>query len=148
MSRERRINLVLLEYWLKVKGDRLMPEENDIDPDALGDVWDHCFLIQVRDIHNVIDYNYTYLGSRIVDAYAEGTVQPEDGLMISPNATKLSQTFEEIIENKKPLMEDGEFVTISGRTVKYRQCLLPLGDAQGTVHSIFGGMRFKLFDNS
>ena len=47
---------------------------------------------------------------------------------------------------KKPVIDEGEFINRDGHVVKYRQCLIPLAKDSYTVDSIFGGMRFKVFD--
>ena len=62
----------------------------------------------------------------------------------SLNASKLAASYSKIIETHTPLLEEGEFVNMHNDVVKYRQCLLPLGDAD-VVDAIFGGMRFKVF---
>jgi hypothetical protein len=44
------------------------------------------------------------------------------------------------------VLEEGELVTISGRIVKYRQCMLPVGRQDGVLEAIFGGLSFKFFN--
>ena len=149
MGSERRINLLLLKYWERLRAGRAFPSENEIDPDApeLAEIWENCFVLQLRDLLNVKDYNYTYLGEEIIRAYADGSeLHEENGHIISPNASQLSSHFEEVVFTRRPVVNDGEFKAISGRIVRYRQCLLPIGDEDGRVHAILGGMRFKLFD--
>lgn len=140
---ERRITLRLLSYWEKLRGTRIMPTEEDIDPDDLQDLWDHCFLIHVADL-NKPDYNYTYLGEAIAQAYTGGFPDDHESGMVSPNASKLSNCYAQIIATHKPVVDEGEFTNLHNELVKYRQCLLPLG-TQDNVVAIFGGMRFKIF---
>lgn len=142
---ERRMTMRLLRYWERIKGDRLFPSENDIDPDDpdIVDVWDGCFVIQVRDIFNHQDYNYTYLGPAIIQAYKAGISNDSEQPIVSPNANKLQQHFHKVLETRAPIMQDGEFRNLKNTTIKYRQCLLPLGHGN-TIDAIFGGMSFKL----
>jgi len=141
---ERRLTLRLLTYWDDLRGDRPMPRENEIDPEVIADLWDNCFLIQVRDIVKS-DYNYTYLGSAIRDAYTGGFAgEREPTPLVSPNASKLEMHYAKVIATCKPVLEEGEFPNLSGDIVKFRQCMLPLGSGN-EVESIFGGMRFKIF---
>ncbi len=137
---ERRVNLLLLEYWETIRGDRPFPHENDIDPEAIASMWDNCFLIQVRDIENVEDYNYTYLGNNIRKAYNEDGISEDNGCVVSPNANRLSHSFKTVLEMKRPLITEGEFENAQGVMVSYRQALLPLG-TEGVVESILGAMR-------
>lgn len=139
----QRITVRLLAYWERLRAARDLPSEPEIDPDDLYDLWDYCFLVQVRDLYKE-DYNYTYLGPAIVQAY-HGSLSADDaGGMVSPNANKLSHNYARIIDSKQPIIEEGEFLNMAGELVKYRQCLLPFG-VGGVVDSIFGGMRFKIF---
>lgn len=140
---ERRITVRLVAYWEKIRGAHAMPSENDIDPDDLSDLWDYCFLVHVQDLKQE-DYNYTYLGSAIVEAYRGGLSANDPSGIVAPNAEKLTSNYLRVIEGKKPVIEEGEFKNLRGDTVKYRQCMLPLGTGD-TVEAIFGGMRFKIF---
>ncbi len=141
---ERRITLRLIAYWEKLRRGNVMPTEDDIDPDYLKDLWDYCFLIHVKDLDKP-DYNYTYLGDAIKKAYQGELSSVEEGSMVaSPNAKELAVSYEKVIKTCTPLLDEGEFVNMHNDVVKYRQCLLPLGE-NGKVDAIFGGMRFKIF---
>ena len=140
---ERRITLRLIAYWEKMRKGKAMPTEDDIDPDYLKDLWDYCFLIHVKDLDKP-DYNYTYLGDEIKKAYQGELSGSECGEVASPNAKELAVSYEKVIKNCTPLLDEGEFVNMHNDVVKYRQCLLPLGE-NGKVDAIFGGMRFKIF---
>ena len=141
---ERRITLRLIAYWEKLRKGNLMPVEDDIDPDYIKDLWDYCFLIHVKDLSKP-DYNYTYLGTEIQKAYQGDLAGGEDmGGIASPNAGELAVSYEKVIRTCSPLLDEGEFVNMHNDVVKYRQCLLPLGE-NGKVDAIFGGMRFKVF---
>src|SRR4051812_42763706 len=140
---ERRITLRLLAYWERLRADRQMPREQDIDPDDIRDLWDNCFLIQVKDLGKA-DYNYTYLGEAIRNAYRFGLSESDPGGLLSPNAGKLAGGYRKVVATGKPLLEEGEFRNLHNEIIRYRQCLLPLG-AGSKVEAVFGGMRFKIF---
>ena len=140
---ERRITLRLVGYWEKLRGTRSMPVEDDIDPDDLQDLWDYCFLIHTKDL-NKPDYNYTYLGRALETAYDGQLTADHTGSHGSLNASKLSGSYKKVISEKVPHFEEGQFTNLHNDIVKYRQCLLPLGE-NGRVDAIFGGMRFKIF---
>lgn len=142
---ERRVTLRLLSYWEKLRAGRAMPSEQDIDPEDLPDLWDSCFLLHVADI-NKPDYNYTYLGSAIADAYQHGLVHGTNSGIVSPNAKDLGASLSKVVSTCKPLMEEGEFLNLHQDVVKFRQCLLPLG-TDGNIEAIFGGMTFKIFQS-
>lgn len=141
---ERRLGLRLLRYWQEKCGERRMPEENDIDPDELGEDWDYCFLLQSRDVTNVQDYNFTYLGPKIMGAYFDKAIDEHNQFMIGPNAYRLSTHFDQVIATQAPVLDEGELFTLHGRKVLYRQILLPLGTAEAGVQAIFGAMNYKV----
>ena len=134
-----------MRYWHDQRGLRTMPEENDIDPDVLGDDWAHCFLLQSRDVANTQDYNFTYLGENIVRAYSDAAIDGANDALIGPNAKTLSVHFHRVIESRAPVIDEGEFTTVKGRRVMYRQCLMPLGNEEAGVVAIFGGMNYKIW---
>ena len=140
---ERRLSLRLMRYWHEKRGTRAMPIENDIDPEALGADWDFCFLLQSRDVANIQDYNFTYLGESIMKAYFDKSLDAHNQFMVGPNAFRLSTHFSRAIDTKAPVLDEGEFATVQGRRVLYRQVLLPLGQAD-VVEAIFGGMNYKI----
>ena len=141
---ERRLVRRLMRYWHEQRGLHPMPEENDIDPDTLGDDWAHCFLLQARDVANTQDYNFTYLGENIVRAYSDAAIDGSNEQLIGPNANRLSTHFHRVLDSRAPLIDEGEFTTLKGRRVMYRQCLMPLGTDGGVV-AIFGGMNYKIW---
>ncbi len=140
---ERRITVRLMAYWEKIRAGRPMPREQDVDPDIISDLWDYCFLLSVKDMGKE-GYQYTYLGSEIKKAYQGGLSETDTGGLISPNADRLADCYMEIIHTKAPVVDEGEFRNSVGDMVKYRQCLLPLGE-DGAVKAVFGGMRYKIF---
>lgn len=138
---ERRITQRVFNYWKQICGTRLMPEENDIDPEPLGDDWPHCFLLQVRDVEHIDQFNFTYLGEGISEAYANAGIDYDNIHMIGPNAFYLVHHFMRIMDAKVPLIDEGAFTSRNGQHIRYRQCLLPLGKGR-KVEAIFGAMLF------
>jgi hypothetical protein len=143
---ERRLGLRLLRYWQEKRGMRSMPIENDLDPEELGADWDFCFLLQARDVANIQDYNFTYLGSKIMKAYFDKAIDEHNQFMVGPNAFRLSKHFAQVLSSKAPVLDEGEFDTLHGRKVLYRQVLLPLGAKDNEVEAIFGAMNYKIIE--
>ena len=145
-NQERRTSLILLQYWNELRGERDFPHEDELDPERLPQVWDHCFLIQVRDIQHVKDYNYTYFGPALLDAYQLGLLDAENGKMVAPDANRLARLFAHVLNTRDPLMDEGSYLNDQGRVVKFRQSLMPLGNSEGVIESILGGAWFILQD--
>lgn len=142
---ERRLPVRLYGYWNKLRGKRLLVDEDDINPEDIPELWKYCFLIQVNDLKNRNRADFTYLGSEILKVYHELLSDEDASDFISPSTSHLSQNFWQVIEQCKPLMQSGEFKTSRGNTVKFRQCLLPLGKHDTEVQAIFGCARLKLY---
>lgn len=140
---ERRITLRVFNYWEMVCRGRPMPEESDIDPDALGADWENCFLLQTRDIDHIEQFNFTYLGEGILRAYQHAGINPENLYLVGPNAFYLAPQFKQVVENAKPIIDEGYFFEGDGTKILYRQCLLPIGAKPKKVEAIFGAMLFK-----
>ncbi len=143
---ERRLTLRLLRYWQELRGIRNLPEEPEIDPDALGDDWGFCFLLQSRDVANIQDYNFTYLGENILGAYFDREIDEHNEFLVGPNAYRLGTHFSRVLETRAPVIDEGEFLTLHARRVLFRQVLLPLGTEEKGVESIFGAMNYKIVE--
>jgi hypothetical protein len=140
---ERRITLRMLSYWEKLRQNRPMPTAADVSPEGMGDLWDSCFMLYFNG-DSTLDYEKTYMGKVIVDAYRHGLNEEDDPLIISPDISRFVLNHHKILDMQKPILEQGEFPSFLLGTVKYRQCLLPLGE-NGKVTAILGGMHFKNF---
>ena len=126
---ERRLSLRLLAYWERARGQRLMPHASDLRAEDLPDVWDDCFMLQVLN-HEKADYEVIHEGQKLHKDWRQ------NGQLACSIAT--------ILTKRGPILEDGQIHDANGEVIKYRLCMLPLGDEQG-VRAIFGGMRYKVF---
>lgn len=144
LATERRLPLRLMAYWERLRGDRLMPSENDINPDGeISDMWDDCFLIHTANIHQE-DYNFIYLGKNIKAALTGGIDDADTSSWQSLNVKRMAPDLQQVIERAAPVVHEGEMVNDANQLVKFRQCLLPLGN-HNKVLAIFGGMRCKIY---
>lgn len=139
---ERRTSLILLQYWNELRGERDFPTEEEIDLSRLEHVWNHCFLVQVRDINEVHDFNYTYFGPDLRAAYDSGILDPGNGKMAAPDANQLRTLYDEVVEKHDPLLQEGTYINSQGKRILFRQSMMPIGNGQ--VESILGGSWFKI----
>ena len=141
---ERRISVILAQYWNSIRGDAEFPNEDQIDPDRLIGIWERCFMVQMRDIEQVKDFNYSYFGEDLSRAYVEGRLEPDNAHIAAPDASLLAAKYKEVIEERGPIMDEDEYTDGRGRLVQYRQIFMPLADATGEIHAILGGSWFRL----
>jgi hypothetical protein len=137
---ERRIAAQLIAYWNDLRGTRPFPSAQQIDPNALATIWDHCFIITTTDDA----HQYQHLGSAIRAAYCGDSMDCERHAMIGADTALLAPSLSLVHEHQSPIEEDGEFQSLDGKTVQFRQCLLPLSGKDGTIDAIFGGMSLRV----
>ena len=142
---ENRITNIITTHWNQVRGKNPLASEKDLDINILSGVIDNCFLIRTKELLLNGQHKYTYIGKNILSAYGSDIITPHDYHDVDPLSHK--NKFEEVIALGRPITEEGQFINKNGHMVKYRQCLMPLGVDGRTIDSIFGGMRFKIFDN-
>lgn len=141
---ERRLTVQLVQYWNQLRGEDEIPKEEQLDPDELEGIWERCFLVQVRDMEHVKDYNYSHFGPELRAAYEAGLLEEGNARIAGSEATLLEPAYREVIEEAGPIIQEDEYIDSIGRNVKYRQILMPFGQKDGTVESILGGSWFKL----
>ena len=141
-----RIYEVLQDYWDKVRKQRIYPTENDINPEEIKDIWDSCFLVSFSEDDVKNGYKYTYLGKDLIEAFGDDLTNKDisERLMLTTRPP-LVESFEEVIRTGKPLRENSEFTNSLNMVIKYRSCLLPLGNDPEKVDYILGAMKWKSF---
>lgn len=145
-SASNRLTERLLAYWETLRAARLYPSEAEVDPDALGALWDSCFLVRLGDASAAPSYKYTYLGLSLIEAYGDDLAH--EGLreaLVDPASGVLAPHFEEVRRTSRPVLHDGEFTNRRGMLVKYRSVLLPLGTSDGGVQYVLGGMKWRFY---
>jgi len=137
---------IFLNYWNDLRGERPFPRESEIDPDAIADIWESCFLISNDDVTKRIGYRYSFLGSDLLGAFGDDVTNHDAALRLLstarvPNARK----FDDVLIHKTPVIDEATFVNLMGMSIRYRACLLPLGLENGEVTHLIGCMRWKAF---
>jgi hypothetical protein len=138
-----RINQRLQDYWESVRGEKRIPNESDIVSEDLADIWEHCFLIDVKNS----GFEYDYLGSSIIDAYGDDLRGREIcETLVYPHPPSLLKTFRSVVNTAKPVIDESQFKNNKGQQIRYRSCVLPLGKVgQVGVQFLLGGMKWKAY---
>lgn len=147
IASERRQAMQVVQYWDHLRGDRPMPEEDDLDVDdvMIAHLWDHCFVVQLRDVDlGIPEFNYTYLGPAIIGAYGEELAGVEVDHMVSLNASKLTSAYQEVVKTMRPVIHSGEHDGHAGGMVKFRQVLLPISRGTDKVEVILGYLNYQI----
>lgn len=136
----------LRTYWDKLRGERQYPNENEIDPDEIKELWPSCFLISLDDVVRRLGYRYSYLGEDLIEAYGDDMKNPDVALrLLSTASIPLVHKFDDVVKNGNAVIDEDEFVNVKNLKVKYRACMLPLGFQGNHVSHILGCMRWKVY---
>lgn len=140
---EKRISNIIIKHWNEVRGDRPFPAEKELDPGVLETVLDNCYLVRARGIMEENTFEYVYIGKNIEAAYGDDSLTVNDHYTSTSPLTHKDK-FKEVIETRKPVEDEGKFVNRNGDTVRYRQCMVPLGGDGLLIDTILCGMRYKV----
>jgi hypothetical protein len=146
MQTHSRKHEILMQYWSRLKGARDMPSESQIDPDAIAGIWPSCFLISIDNVTERLGYRYSYLGRDLIEAYGGDVNNPKlaEKLLSIANPSILNK-FDEVIAQRKPVIDESEIINANKLSVKYRSCLLPLGYNDQKVSHIIGCMSWRAY---
>ncbi len=142
---KKRINELLQVYWDELRGKRPFPLESEISIEDLEMIWDSCFLVKVDAANPNQPFTYTYLGDSLIEAYGSESERDICERLVYPSNMSLVHKFHEVMEKKEPVLEESEFINSRNALIKYRSNILPLGDKDGKVAYLIGGMKWKAF---
>ena len=93
----------IYQYWLNIKGDKLMPARRDINPSDIPRLLPHITLVRLEDDR----YKLTLVGSENIKAYgAEVTGKYLDEI---PSLYKdAKERYDWLVENKRPYIYEGQ----------------------------------------
>lgn len=138
---KRRITEQLLLHWNQLRGTRPYPQVSDLVPEYIPDVWQDCFMLEVKGSAERRSYHYIYHGANI-RAMLEGGLNAS---AVMPLMGGLEPLYHEVVTTGRGKLEESSIRTLDNKEIRYRRIFLPLGTAAGVDH-IIGGMRYKLFD--
>lgn len=145
-SSENRMVLQLFSYWKRISKDRQFPSLVDIDPNAIGEIWPYCFILDVAsDVPKPV---FHYIGKslerdRQIDlALAETESSEErDGQSVPPTRLgRAARYFRQVLLKKAPVTSGGVFAHPNGKTILFRSILLPLSDDDRTFNYVLGAV--------
>ena len=137
----RRMHERIRQYWESLKEGRRFPNESEINPAAISDVWDYCFLVNMSKGKVSRGFSYEYMGPALAEAYGVNLTGVEQcDTKDVPHVALMLRQFDEVLESGEPALHDAEFENAKRMHIKYRCCLLPMGG--GKVQYILGCMRW------
>lgn len=134
---ERRMVLRLLSQWREWQGDEDFPSFAAVDPDAVSDMWDYCFVLDFIDHEE--DPVIRMVGPELA-AYMPLDVS-NCRLSEAPASSLIEHAasyYQEVLARSVPISRGGEFRKYDGKTVLYRSIILPMSDDGKTISGLLG----------
>jgi len=142
--RERRLVLRLLDYWRDLSGERDMPAIADVDCVAMSDMWDYCFVLDLRDGAPRI----LHFGAWHAEFYGKDmTGAALSDLTKDTLAERSVRYLDEILRRRVPVTYGAAANDPGGRHILYRSIMMPLSEDGTTITGILGGSNCKLVDD-
>lgn len=128
------------EYWLKIKGDRLIPSREDINPAEITSVLPHITLVRVEMPSR--RYKLTLVGSENVKAVgADMTGKYLDEIPLLKKYAK--ERYDWVVKNKRPYIYQGNLKWSEKDYLDYSILALPLSNDNDDVNGImFAGFYY------
>jgi hypothetical protein len=141
--KKRRITDVLYNHWDSARAGKLFPAYEDIKPEQLKHVWEDAFVLKVMPLITGYGFSVVHQGKNFGDDFIRHSTGFYIKNMITGFFETASDLYKKVVESQEPYRSEEIYTAESGEQLKYRQIILPLGDAEsGKVTHIIGGMRF------
>jgi hypothetical protein len=131
------------EYWLKKKGERLMPARGDFDPVVeITRLARNMMLLDVR--HDPLDFRYRLIGTALREHMGEnwtGRLWSEIEFQRAPNPIWLHHQW--VVENRKPRFLRPNYVGPHRSFMFVESAVLPLGDTADRVDMLMLFVDFR-----
>ena len=139
---ERRLVLRLLAHWRTLCNDRDYPSFFEVDPAAIPQMWDDCFVLEIFEDGDEPRYRAmgetlsTYVDSPLIDLPI--SMAPDNSL---PGVAV--SFLDEVLKKGVPISRGDEFYKDDGTKVLFRSILLPVSDDGVTISGILGAVNCR-----
>lgn len=126
------------DYWLALRGNRLMPARADISPRDMREFLPNIGLAELVSLPGGDeDYAMRLAGGKIEEIFGSLTGQPIGKILAPEIAARWRLIFEEVRRSKAPLVASSRMAFNNLRHLKQELFIAPLGE-NGTVQMLFG----------
>lgn len=145
---ERRATGAALAYWEAIRGSRMCPTIDDLDPDDIPELWPNTFVLDLREVRG--ECGTVSSGHAVRKPYT-GTEAAHGRIgdcLPAAIRERILQFVEAAAEVVQPLADSSSYTNSQGETILYRSAIMPLGDESGAVTHLFGVLGFKTVGNA
>ena len=130
----------LFAYWSHMRGARLMPSREDIDPAALRDILPHIIMVDVE--REPLRFRYRLVGTYVTEISSRDiTGRYADESTFPRSLDEVVGPYSMVVEHCAPVGKCGQARWVPNRPwVRVETLLLPLGRTDAQVEIIMGGI--------
>lgn len=151
MINDKRLTQRLLNYWNNLRKDLVLPQFEQFNSGAISDIIENCCIWSIDISTNSQDKNKVYTYQFVGNSIKEAIGKDMTGHIVSSHlkkfpAARIINKVDNAIETKSPFSDEGQFINEKDKLVKYRSCLLPFGNSDGSkVSHILLGLSWNSF---
>lgn len=147
MSERRMVNR-LKSYWESLRKQNELPIFEHFNQNSVADMWDSCLSFNVTSSSGGKKmYQCNFVGNDLNKAFGKDLkdryVSSADKRVL-PGAN-LMESLDNSVDSKVFVLSAGQFVNSDHKIVKYRDCVMPFTNFEGTVTNLVVGISWKAF---
>lgn len=137
---DQRLVTRLQNYWELIRRGKPMPEIQQLNPGSIDDLWHSCMRLNTVQSQGGTSYTYHFMGENLIKLFGRDLTNTT----VNRNMTQypynvIINKLDDVMAQKKCVIDHNQFVNDKGRVVKYRACFLPFGnDAKGITNVVVG----------
>lgn len=137
----------LVSYWNNTRKDEKLPPFAKFNASAIADIMPQCVLFTIIPgaAGKPATVSFYQIGEGLKSIYGSNLVGTS--VMVSQRhfqGASIVKRIEDVLADPQPISDQGQFVTGTGKVVKYRSCLLPFG-SNGQVTHVIAGLSWREF---
>ena len=139
---ERRLTQQLVLYWNELREEgTAFPAYEQLNIKDIQHLWDDCLLVAIEYYGPDYNHKYEHVGENIPGMLGDAETITSTLSLVD----NLAGYYKDVVENGKVALREDEFTNASGKPVRYRLILLPMGHEE-RVEYILVGVRYKIYD--
>jgi hypothetical protein len=139
---ERRLVLRLLKYWRQIAGDRGMPSQPDLSPEAMTDMWPQCYVLK---LNTGSEPTYRDIGSAFAEELGIDLLgKPVASTPVDTLLRQATRYWDMVADKGVPISLGGEFRHRRGELLLYRSIILPLSTDGKRIDHMLGAANCRV----
>ena len=139
---ERRLVLRVLAHWRKLCDDRDYPSFFDLDPSAIPDMWNNCFVLEIFEDEG--EPRFRAMGEALAAHVDYSLIDQPISKAPEKSLPGVAVSFlDEVLTKGVPISRGDEFFKDDGTKVLFRSIILPMSDDGDSINGILGAVNCR-----